>query len=145
MPLQIAVAKPQGTVVTKLTNYWYSDGDVAKDGQNTRLNVPYPQDNGNTLNYVVDLNQVWEKGMPTFTPPANFASYTDVIFANQNGAAGGYKYYFDADQNVLTVDGTKYTLSVDNTTAACITGGSYKATGSEHDRSCFESRCRCIH
>ena len=80
MPLQIAVAKPQGTVVTKLTNYWYSDGDVAKDGQNTRLNVPYPQDNGNTLNYVVDLNQVWEKGMPTFTPPANFASYTDVIF-----------------------------------------------------------------
>ena len=128
MPLQIAVAKPQGTVVTKLTNYWYSDGDVAKDGQNTRLNVPYPQDNGNTLNYVVDLNQVWEKGMPTFTPPANFASYTDVIFANQNGAAGGYKYYFDADQNVLTVDGTKYTLSVDNTTAACITGGSYKAT-----------------
>ena len=38
--------------------------------RNTRLNVPYPQDNGNTLNYVVDLNQVWEKGMPTFTPPA---------------------------------------------------------------------------
>ena len=128
MPLKITVAKPQGTVVTKLTNYWYSDGDVAKDGQNTRLNVPYPQDNGNTLNYVVDLNQVWEKGMPTFTPPANFASYTDVIFANQNGAAGGYKYYFDADQNVLTVDGTKYTLSVDNATAPCITGGSYKAT-----------------
>lgn len=80
------------------------------------------------MNYVVDLNQVWEKGMPTFTPPANFASYTDVIFANQNGAAGGYKYYFDADQNVLTVDGTKYTLSVDNATAPCITGGSYKAT-----------------
>ena len=27
----------------------------------------------------------------------------------------------DADQNVLTVDGTKYTLSVDNATAPCIT------------------------
>ena len=31
-------------------------------------------------------------------------------------------------RQVLTVDGTKYTLSVDNATAPCITGGSYKAT-----------------
>ena len=48
---------------------------------------------------------------------------------NQNGAAGGYiSITSTLIKNVLTVDGTKYTLSVDNATAPCITGGSYKAT-----------------
>lgn len=133
MPLKINVAKPQGTVVTKLPEYWYNGN--TQGTVNTRLNVPYPVDNGNTANYVVNLNQVWDGGMPKFGPTAGFASYTDAIFAHQNGTIagnplvdGGYKYYFDAKQNKLTIGTTTYTLSVDNTTATCILGGAYEVT-----------------
>ena len=132
MPLKATIAKPQGTVTAKLTNFWYNNLT------NTRLNVNYPVDNGSTAIYKVNLNQVWETGKPKFNPTANFTSFTDAIFATQNGAItgavgdGGYKYYFDAEQNDLTIKvndvNVTYTLSVDNTLADCIQGGSYPVT-----------------
>lgn len=114
MPLTVTIEKPQGSVVTKLTNYWYNNLT------NTRLNVQFPIDNGNTSSYVVDLDQVWEQNVPKFNAPATgFPSYTAATFATEAAAnlAGGYKYYFAATQNVLVVDGITYTLSVSNTKA----------------------------
>lgn len=126
MPLTVAVDKPKGTVTEKIAEYWFGDNK-----NNTRLNVAYPKDNGSAAyhDYTIDLNQVWVGNMPKFNPTTGFASFTDAIFAHQYGGyTGGYKYYFDADQAVLTVDKVEYTLSVDATTASCITGGAYKAT-----------------
>ena len=128
MPLTVAIAKPQGTVTKKIAEYWYGENK-----NNTRLNVAYPKDNGSAAyhNYTIDLNQVWEGNLPKFTTDktAGFASYTDAIFATQYGGyTGGYKYYFAADQNKLTVDGVEYTLTVKATTAPSINGGSYAAT-----------------
>lgn len=126
MPLTVTIAKPNGTVTEKIAEYWFGDKK-----ENTRLNVAYPKDNGSAAyhDYTIDLNQVWVGNMPKFNPSKDFASYTDDIFAHQYGGfTGGYKYYFAADQAKLTVDKVEYTLSVDATTAACITGGSYEAT-----------------
>ena len=126
MPLTVTIEKPQGSVVTKLTNYWYNN--LA----NTRLNVQFPIDNGNTSSYVVDLDQVWEQNVPKFNAPATgFPSYTAATFATEAAAnaAGGYKYYFAATQNVLVVDGITYTLSVSNTKAKDLwTNVSYDVT-----------------
>ena len=94
MPFTVTIDKPQGSVVTKLSNYWYNNL------QNTRLNVQYPKDGLNTSNYVVDLNQVWEGNVPKF----------GIV-------ASGYKYYFAAVQNVIKIGDDTYTLSVDNTKA----------------------------
>lgn len=126
MPLTVAVDKPEGTVTEKIAEYWFGDNKG-----NTRLNVAYPKDNGSAAyhDYTIDLNQVWVGNMPKFNPTKDFASFTDAIFAHQYGGfTGGYKYYFAADQAILTVGKVEYTLSVDATTASCITGGAYEAT-----------------
>lgn len=97
MPLTATVLKPVGAVKTKIAEYWYENGTT------TRLNVAYPKDGGNTLTYVVELDQVWEVvddvNKPQFSPTTGFASYTDAIFAKQaaNSADGGYKYFFAAE------------------------------------------------
>ena len=98
MPIKVNVAKPQGTVVKKIAEYWYNNST------NTRLNVPYPVDGGNSLNYEVDLNQVWEGNKPVFGMGTTFASYTDAILANQTDmtGVGGYKYYFTAGNNMTS-------------------------------------------
>ena len=68
MPLKATVLKPVGAVKTKIAEYWYENGTT------TRLNVAYPKDDGNTLQYVVELDQVWEvvgdANKPQFGPTA---------------------------------------------------------------------------
>ena len=134
MPLKATVLKPVGAVKTKIAEYWYENGTT------TRLNVAYPKDDGNTLQYVVELDQVWEvvgdANKPQFGPTAGFASYTDAIFAKQaaNSAAGGYKYFFAAtnDEYELPATGTLakpgYFLYVDNTKATDIFAEQYDAS-----------------
>lgn len=106
MPIKVTTIKPEGKVVTKIDEYWYNNS------KNTRLNVNYPADGGNTLNFTVDLNQVWVGNLPKFGPTSGFASYTDAILQNQNGANGGYKYYFadTKDYEVTDLDGNVYEI-----------------------------------
>lgn len=134
MPLTATVLKPVGAVKTKIAEYWYENGTT------TRLNVAYPKDGGNTLTYVVELDQVWEVvddvNKPQFSPTTGFASYTDAIFAKQaaNSADGGYKYFFAAENNGYELPATNelpkpgYFLFVDNTKATDIFAKQYDAT-----------------
>ena len=123
MPIQIAVVKPEGAVVKKIAEYWYNNS------VNTRLNVPYPKDNGNSLDYTVDLNQVWEGNQPKFGQGDKFASYTDAILKNLNGDPtnnqGGYRYYFTAGNNM---DNTTVTSPIDQKTYTLVdlNGEKYK-------------------
>lgn len=96
LPIKVTVVKPQGTVVKKIAEYWYNSST------NTRLNVQYPKDNGNTEDFTVDLDQVWEGNKPTFGV-TGFDSYTATILANRAGNAGGYKYYFTSANNGVKV------------------------------------------
>lgn len=113
LPIKVTVVKPQGTVVKKIAEYWYNDS------KNTRLNVQYPYDGGNTENFTVDLDQVWEGNKPTFGVEG-FESYTATILANRAGTAGGYKYYFTAANNGVKVTdqlGNEYELFAGNSAA----------------------------
>ena len=124
LPIKITVTKPEGTVVKKIQEYWYNNSI------NTRLNVPYPKDNGNSLNYTVDLNQVWEGNQPKFGQGNDYASYTDAILSNLNGdpvmnREGGYRYYFTASNNM---DDATVTSPIDNSTYTLVDldGETYK-------------------
>src|SRR5574344_516172 len=119
MPLTVTIEKPQGSLVNKLTNYWYNN--LAS----TILNVHYPFDGGNTSSFVVDLDQVWESNTPNFNAPTTgFPSYTATAFATEaaNSPSGGYKYYFAASQDTKTFkyNGVTYTLVVDNAKAQAL-------------------------
>ena len=124
LPIKITVTKPEGTVVKKIQEYWYNNSI------NTRLNVPYPKDNGNSLDYTVDLNQVWEGNQPKFGQGNDYASYTDAILSNLNGdpvmnREGGYRYYFTASNNM---DDATVTSPIDNSTYTLVDldGETYK-------------------
>ena len=124
LPIKITVTKPEGTVVKKIQEYWYNNSI------NTRLNVPYPKDNGNSTEYVVDLNQVWEGNQPKFGQGNDYASYTDAILSNLNGdpvmdRKGGYRYYFTAANNM---DDATVTSPIDNSTYTLVDldGETYK-------------------
>ena len=124
LPIKITVTKPEGTVVKKIQEYWYNNSI------NTRLNVPYPKDNGNSLDYTVDLNQVWEGNQPKFGQGNDYASYTDAILSNLNGdpvmdREGGYRYYFTAGNNM---DDATVTSPIDNSTYTLVDldGETYK-------------------
>src|SRR5574344_894288 len=119
MPLTVTIEKPQGSLVNKLTNYWYNN--LAS----TILNVHYPFDGGNTSSFVVDLDQVWESNTPNFNAPTTgFPSYTATAFATEaaNSPSGGYKYYFAASQDTkpFKYNGVTYTLVVDNAKAQAL-------------------------
>ena len=129
LPMEVTTLKPEGAVVTKIDEYWYNNST------NTRLNVNYPADGGNTLVYKVDLNQVWKGNKPVFNPTAGFDSYTNTILANQNGTNGGYKYYFadTKDYEVTDLNENKYIIFAGQSgnkviTATGMNGNQYEVT-----------------
>ncbi len=116
VPLTLEAVKPEASVEKKIKEYWYTDAnanDAGDAGTYQRLNVPFPQDGGNSRNYVVDLDNAFETNAPV--PGFNavkfkllnnadglFNSYTDTYFAtpvsnwaNENGLYIMYQYYFD--------------------------------------------------
>ena len=129
LPIKVTVVKPQGTVVKKIAEYWYNDS------KNTRLNVQYPKDGGNTEDFTVDLDQVWEGNKPTFGVEG-FDSYTATILANRAGAQGGYKYYFTAANNGVKVTdqlGNEYELFAGNSAAEVKVEKATDIFGKEYD------------
>ena len=129
LPIKVTVVKPQGTVVKKIAEYWYNDS------KNTRLNVQYPKDGGNTEDFTVDLDQVWEGNKPTFGVEG-FDSYTATILANRAGAKGGYKYYFTAANNGVKVTdqlGNEYELFAGNSAAEVKVEKATDIFGKEYD------------
>ena len=129
LPIKVTVVKPQGTVVKKIAEYWYNDS------KNTRLNVQYPKDGGNTEDFTVDLDQVWEGNKPTFGVEG-FDSYTATILANRAGAQGGYKYYFTAANNGVKVTdqlGNEYELFAGNSAAKVKVEKATDIFGKEYD------------
>ena len=135
--ITVSVEKPQGNVTKKIQEYWYNNST------NTRLNVAYPKDGGNTKTFTVDLNQVWEANegvnRPVFNMGTTFASFTDEILANQTTATkkGGYKYYFTAANNNITLEdelfGRTYKLFAGSSTAQTAVSKAIDIFGKEYD------------
>ena len=125
MPFKISVSKPDGTVSEKNKDYWYgiaADKSSSKDLKDldecVRLNVQYPIDGGNTLDYTVDFNQVWVRNTPIISATQGYPSFSaSSIYTEQNGQNGGYKYYF-SHLNNRTENGINY--SVEANKADCI-------------------------
>lgn len=123
MPLTISVSKPEGTVSEKIKEYWFGikDGMSSKDFDGdacVRMNVQYPINDGNTLDYTVDFNQVWVKNTPLISATPGYPSFSAAsIYTAQNGQNGGYKYYF-SHMNNRSENGITY--SVEASKADCI-------------------------
>ena len=106
VPISGTVTKPEGNVTLKINEYWFNEGKDAI------INVHVPQANASTIPWSTLINQVWHANQPKFNPTAGYDSYTETIFANQNGTNGGYKYYFAPEQPKLVVAGKTYQLTV---------------------------------
>ncbi len=115
VPLKVEVTKPVGHVTNKVQANWMRNQEAAI------LNVPQPTNGKNPTPYTTDLNKSWSYGdgtsKPNFNPTEKYASYKPAILANQNGAAGGYKFYFTAG-NRRQLDG--YSFMVDNVNTPCL-------------------------
>ena len=128
LPITVHVVKPEGSVQTRIPEYWYSDnmsqwyGTQWMNGEGIHVNVNQPKDNGSTKPFENNLNSTW-KGwsldntqyyQPEFKIEGKFDSYTPAILAEN------YKYYFRPEINgkeIVGASGTKYTLSVDKASA----------------------------
>nr|WP_303924986.1 hypothetical protein [Bacteroides intestinalis] len=125
VPLTLQVVKPQANIEKKIAEYWYSDNNTDAFNKETstyqRLNVPYPKDNGNSLNYIVDLDNAFEVNSLLHFNAIKFdlTNNTNDLFkgnwANENGDYIQYIYYFDepivpAAARELTINGAKFKL-----------------------------------
>lgn len=115
LPLTVGVAKPQGTVTTKLgEGYWYGT-----NYERVHVNVNQPVDNGTTVPFLNNLNAVWKANQPDFgMKDKGFDSYAEADLEVLNGEHGGYKYYFRPENNNVEIydeyTKTTYQLSVNS-------------------------------
>ncbi len=123
MPLTVTVKKPEaGSIGEKNGKYWFGfneDGTINDAGEYAAgLNVQYPADHKNTLDYTVDYHQVW----------------VDNELKWSYGPIHGYQYYFSAETNG-NIGGYNITVGNDNeknvSNAVCILG--HKAPVSEEN------------
>ena len=134
LPLTVGVAKPQGTVTTKLgEGYWYGT-----NYERVHVNVNQPVDNGTTVPFLNNLNAVWKANQPNFgMKDKGFDSYAEADLEVLNGAAGGYKYYFRPENNNVEIYNeytkTTYQLSVGSASVydKCESNKEYKLDGNK--------------
>lgn len=120
VPLTLEVVKPTATYGKKIDNYWYDDNNVRGKGDYQRLNVAYPQDGGNTKNFVVDFDNAFDGNTIKFTITNNevIDQATGEKLFDQSWAKKDYikyAYYFDKENNgkkIKGASGTTYELKV---------------------------------
>ena len=113
VPLTLEVVKPEATYGKKIDNYWTNGENVKNGGDYQRLNVAYPANGGNTLNYVVDLDNAYADNTIEFTITNNEDGLFDATWASEDYIK--YYYYFDAEANdkeVVGASGKVYQLAV---------------------------------
>lgn len=117
IPVSVAVnQKPVASVGTKMEARWFRNLTTGL------LNVQQPTNGFQPTTIVTDLDLLWQGSKPTFTQtagsPANYFKNNAAMFAQENNVAGGYKYYFPAEQP--QIDGITYTVA--SKTNPCLTG-----------------------
>jgi len=116
VPVKLGVRKPEADFGKKIDQYWTNEESKnvnAKEDQFQRLNVAYPANWGNTLNYVVDLDNAFEGNGIQYTILNNEDGLFDDTWASEGYVK--YNYYFDPVANAKTVvgaSGTEYELEV---------------------------------
>ena len=113
VPVKLGVRMPLATYGKKIDNYWTDGNNVKNGGEFQRLNVPYPVNGGNTLNYVVDLDNAFVGNGIQFEITNNEDGLFDETWASEGYIK--YNYYFDPVANAKTVvgaSGTEYVLEV---------------------------------
>ena len=135
VPLNVVVSKPVGHVTQQVKANWMRDMTV------TMLNVPQPTNGQNPAPFTANLNKAWATGAesrPSFNPTPGFPSFSS--FLNQGiSPAGGYKFYFTAQNNRNDNDDSKFKVaySVEYAKVACLIGNTQVAVKDMGDHALY--------